>query len=92
MARKALAMPPHWTKQILSWDEVPIVFYTDTASIIFQKPEDTIRQWCQDKKIPAKRIGNQWFFEKDTICNFLRNGGISNENLHQCTGQNCNTA
>ncbi len=73
MARGTLSIQPQWTKQFLSWDEVPVLFYTDTASILLHKAEDTVRQLCQEGKIPAKRIGRQWVFEKDTFRSFYGN-------------------
>lgn len=85
MARKVLAMPPKWSKQFFSWDEVPVLFYIDTASILLQKTEDTVRRMCEDRRIPATQMGKQWVFEKNTFQKHFQKSEENNENLHQCT-------
>ena len=38
---------------------------------MFDSNEFTIREWAREGKIPAKKIGQQWFFHLEVITKFF---------------------
>ena len=40
---------------------------------ILNAKEWTIKKWCREKEIPAKKIGGKWIIEGELLLNFLRN-------------------
>lgn len=58
---------------ITSWDDMPLVFDLPIMCRLLGRSYENIKQLCQQQKIPAFKVGNEWRFEKDAIQGWMKN-------------------
>lgn len=54
-----------------NWNSVPVLFDVATAAVLFDRAPDTIKRLAGAGKIPAKKVGGEWVFEKTQIMRCL---------------------
>lgn len=54
-----------------NWNSVPVLFDVATAAVLFDRAPDTIKRLAGAGKIPAKKIGGEWVFEKTQVMRCL---------------------
>ncbi len=61
-----LAPKPRWTKpKPKNIDEMPLIMSLSDLSLLTGKSVNTLRKYCSEAVIPAKKIGNDWFIHRD---------------------------
>lgn len=58
---------------ITSWDDIPLVFDIPIMCRLLGRSNESIKQLCQQKKIPAFKAGREWRFEKHAIQAWVKN-------------------
>ncbi len=61
-----------FTRTITSWDEVPVMFDIPVACILTGRTYESVKKLCQQGKIPAFKVGQEWRFEKETFRQWLQ--------------------
>ena len=50
-----------------SWEEIPVVFDLPVACVLTGRTYENLKKLCQQGKLPAFKVGNEWRFEKETF-------------------------
>ena len=70
-------------KIIRDWSQIPVIFNTDFAVCLLGMKRDEITRMARLKYLPAFRIHNRWFFERDAlkewIFNQMQNGKVTEQ-------------
>lgn len=59
-----------------SWPHLPVVLTSKELANILCQSEPTIRRWRRLGKIPARKIGKQYLFDRDQIERLVKEGEL----------------
>ncbi|MBR5806091.1 MAG: helix-turn-helix domain-containing protein [Oscillospiraceae bacterium] len=55
-----------------TWNKMPLILTTKDLTILMNVREATIRRWARDGRLPAKKIGKQYLFDREAIMHRLK--------------------
>lgn len=62
-----------------SWDNIPVEFSLEYASLIVDVSYTTLVKWAQAGEFPAYKIGDQWRVNKDTLILYIHERCVMEE-------------
>ncbi len=68
------------SKNITSWDDVPIVMDLPFACRIVGKSYDRLKKLCQLKLFPGFKCGGEWRVDKNDLISYIEQQKAKNEN------------
>lgn len=61
--------------RITDWSLVPLTFGIEYAELLIGRKRNAITRMCRMNAIPCRKVGRQWWFDRESIRKFLENGG-----------------
>ena len=53
------------TATVTNWERLPAVIDIHMVALIFGVTDGTVKRWIYSGKIEGRKIGRQWFFDRD---------------------------
>lgn len=60
---------------ITRWEDIPLIFDIPVMACLLGRSYDSEKKMCQQSKIPAFKLGNEWRFDKRIIQRWIEAGG-----------------
>ena len=61
------------TKVYTNWNQLPAVLDVPLVCMVMGMSSPTVKRYAADGTLPgARKIGNQWRFDKETLMNYLK--------------------
>jgi excisionase family DNA binding protein len=59
---------------VSSWDELPLVVAPSQVADLLGCSLNTLYELCRRSEVPARRIGRQWRFSRDSLRHYIETG------------------
>lgn len=59
---------------ITRWEDIPLIFDIPVMACLLGRSYDSVKKMCQQSKIPAFKLGNEWRFDKRIIQRWIEAG------------------
>jgi excisionase family DNA binding protein len=56
---------------VRSWDELPMLLTAQQAADVLQLHVNTIKGWCRESKLPARKLGKGWRIAREALQRFV---------------------
>lgn len=53
--------------RVVEWKDEPVILTVERVGLILNRTPEAVRRYCQDKTIPAEKVGTEWCISKENL-------------------------